>query len=315
VAVIAIVLAGSLAGFIVYNLPPASIFLGDSGSMVIGLVVGTLGIHGGLKTSATLSITAPAVVMALPMFDVALAVIRRKLTGRRIDIADRQHIHHRLLDRGLTPWQVLCVLGVLCLTTGAAATAATVFRSDTLAWTITVTLLVLAIRFRLFGHYELSLVKRAVARGLALLAARLGAPGADDDIPAPEDLAALPFDEAWALLLEEVRPWNVARLELVICGPNQRLRQFHWIDPAADRRQCTCGLSVNRERADGVRCVLEASMFEATGPEWLYVSRLAALMKVFAGRFANNPDIPYLTMVGQSAADSLRSGRWRNEAA
>jgi UDP-GlcNAc:undecaprenyl-phosphate GlcNAc-1-phosphate transferase len=315
VAVIASVLAGALAGFLVYNLPPASIFLGDSGSMVIGLVVGTLGIHGGMKTSATLSITAPAVVMALPMLDVVLAVIRRRLTGRQIAVADRQHIHHRLLDRGLTPWQVLCVLGAICLTTGAAATTATLFRSDTLAWTITLSLLVLAIRLRLFGHYELSLVKRAVAGGLALLAARLGAPGGSDDPPCPEELAALPFGEVWSLLLEEIRPWKVARMELLLSGPKLPARQFHWTDPAADQHRCTCGLSVNRQRSDGIRCVLEASMLESTGPEWLYMNRLAALLEVFAARFANIPDLPYLTLVNPPSADTVRARQWRSDAA
>jgi UDP-GlcNAc:undecaprenyl-phosphate GlcNAc-1-phosphate transferase len=315
VAVIAIALAGALAGFLVYNLPPASIFLGDSGSMVIGLVVGTLGIQGGMKTSATLSITAPAVVMALPMLDVALAVIRRRLTGREISGADRQHIHHRLLDRGFTPWQVLWVLGALCLTTGAAATTATWFRSDTLAWTVTLVLMVLAIRLRLFGHYELSLIKRAVARSLALLATRLGAPGGNDDPPRAEELAALPFGEVWSLLLEEIRPWRVARLELVICGPKQPLRQFHWSDPAAVRQRGSCGLVVNRQRSDGVRCVLEAQMLETNGPEWLYMSRLAAVLEVFAARFANIPDLPYLKMVSPSSADTVHAGRWRSEAA
>ena len=93
--------------------------------------------------------------MTLPMFDVVMAVVRRKLTGRSYAAADRQHIHHRLLDRGLQPWQVLCILGALCLTTGAAATAATVFRKDALAWITAVTLMVLMVRLRLFGHYEL----------------------------------------------------------------------------------------------------------------------------------------------------------------
>ena len=111
VAAMAIVLAASLAGFLVYNLPPASIFLGDSGSMVIGLSVGLLGMQGSLKTSATLAITAPAVVMTLPMFDIVAAIVRRTLNGRPFDMPDRQHIHHRLLDRGWNPWQVLCLLG------------------------------------------------------------------------------------------------------------------------------------------------------------------------------------------------------------
>jgi UDP-GlcNAc:undecaprenyl-phosphate GlcNAc-1-phosphate transferase len=172
VAVMAVLLAGALAGFLVYNLPPANIFLGDSGSALIGLVLGILGIQGAMKTSATLAITAPAVIMTLPLLDVVLAVVRRTLTGRSFAAADRQHIHHCLLDRGLRPWQVLGILGAGCLTTGAAATAATVFRWDALAWITAATLIVLVIRLRLFGHYEFGLLKGAIAGRISWLAAR-----------------------------------------------------------------------------------------------------------------------------------------------
>ena len=134
VAAIAVVLAGVLAGFLLFNLPPARIYMGDSGSMVIGLVVGLLSIQASLKTSTTLSVTSPAIVMAVPMLDTLLAIIRRKLSGMRFDMAVRGHIHHRLLDRGLNPWQVLCVIVWLCLVTGAAATAATLLHNDTVAW-------------------------------------------------------------------------------------------------------------------------------------------------------------------------------------
>lgn len=164
VAALAFVLAASLAGFLVYNLPPASIFLGDSGSMVIGLSVGLLGIQGSMKTSATLAVTAPVVVMTLPMFDIVAALVRRRLTGRRFDAPDRRHIHHRLLERGWTPWQVLWLLGSLCLTMGGAATAATIFRLDALAWIAAILLIVVLIRLRLFGHHEFALIKIAAIR-------------------------------------------------------------------------------------------------------------------------------------------------------
>ncbi len=172
-AVAAMVLTGALAGFLVFNRPPASIFLGDSGSTVIGLVIGVLGIQGSLKSSATLSITAPVVLMTLPMFDVVMAVVRRKLTGRPLALGDREHIHHCLLQRGLGPWQVLGILGALCLTTGAAATAATVFRMDALAWITAATLIVLMIRLRVFGHHEFSLIRQFVRRRAINLAQSL----------------------------------------------------------------------------------------------------------------------------------------------
>lgn len=161
VSIAALVLAGSLAGFLVYNLPPARIFLGDSGSMVIGLSVGLLGMEGALKTPTTLSLTAPAVLLSLPMWDAVLAVVRRKLLRQPIHQPDRGHIHHRLLERGLTTWQALCVIGAICLTTGGAATAATILRNDALAWIVAVSLLVLLVRTKACGHYELVLLERA----------------------------------------------------------------------------------------------------------------------------------------------------------
>jgi UDP-GlcNAc:undecaprenyl-phosphate GlcNAc-1-phosphate transferase len=173
VAVIASLMAAALAGFLLYNLPPASVFLGDSGSTMIGLVIGILGIQGSMKSSATLAITAPAVLMTLPMFDILMAMVRRKLTGRRLAEGDHEHIHHRLLARGLGPWQVLGIISALCLTTGAAAAAATVFRMDALAWITATTLIILMIRLRLFGYYEYGLIRGAIRRELANFAKRI----------------------------------------------------------------------------------------------------------------------------------------------
>jgi UDP-GlcNAc:undecaprenyl-phosphate GlcNAc-1-phosphate transferase len=211
VALIALALAGALAGFLIYNCPPASIYLGDSGSMVIGLVVGVLGIQGALKTTATLAITTPVVVMSIPLLDTVLAIIRRKLTGKPFDVADRGHIHHRLLDRGLTTWQALWIIGALCLLTGAAATAATIFRSDAVAWAITISVLVLMLRSRAFGDHELSLVKLSVASALARLTHRLVASSRGSR---PANFAALSLDDAWSSLVAEATAWQVEELKL-----------------------------------------------------------------------------------------------------
>ncbi len=157
-------LTAALAGFLVFNRPPASIFLGDSGSTLMGLVIGVLGIQGSLQNPTTLSITAPVVVMTVPMFDVLMAVVRRTLTGRPLFLGDREHIHHTLLARGFRPWQVLGILGALCLTTGAAAAIATILRIDALAWIMTTTMIVLVIRLRVFGHREFGLIGELLRR-------------------------------------------------------------------------------------------------------------------------------------------------------
>ena len=306
VAVMATALAASVTGFLLYNLPPATVFLGDSGSMVIGLTVGLLGIQGTLKTSATLAITAPAVVMTLPMFDIVAAVVRRKLTGRRFDAPDRLHIHHRLLDRGWNPWQVLCLLGAVCLTTGAAATAATIFRRDALAWITAITLIVLMIRLRLFGYEEFALVKRAVVAPLrtcvaaaARLARRLGVPGGTGSAPGlpgalHQVLSSNPPSAAdprtstpalWDLLLRNVSQWHIHQVEFSSLQ-DHRLRRLRWIDPAmpADEH-CCWSLSVSLPDHEGEICQLRASSTRPITNEGEF-SALTTLLKTFGAHFA-----------------------------
>ena len=116
-AVIAFAIAGALLGFLRYNFPPASIYLGDAGSMVIGLVLGTLALRCSIKQAATVAFAAPLALWAIPLFDSAAAVMRRKLTGRSIYATDRGHIHHRLLTSGLSSTGVLTFIIVLCIIT------------------------------------------------------------------------------------------------------------------------------------------------------------------------------------------------------
>jgi UDP-GlcNAc:undecaprenyl-phosphate GlcNAc-1-phosphate transferase len=297
VAAMAVVLAGALAGFLVYNLPPATIFLGDSGSMVIGLVVGILGIQGAMKTSATLAITVPAVIMSLPMFDAGLALVRRKLTGRQFDAADCQHIHHRLLERGLSTWQVLSLIGALCLTTGAAATAATIFRNDALAWITALALMVLMIRMRLFGHHELALARSAVARTFVRLADRLGKPRQPRNLPDAAQLARLPFREAWAALVDEVKVWEVHRLELIVSREGGDPRHYTWVVPATETNNgCCWSLVVAFHPRDGQRCELRATGPESLPADFLYSIGLTRVLELFGRHFAEHAEqIPLLT--------------------
>lgn len=107
-------LCGSLLAFLRYNFNPASVFLGDSGSLLIGFLLGCYGAIWSQKAATLLGITAPLMAMAIPLLDVLLSVIRRWLRGRPIFSADRHHIHHKLLDRGLTHRGVVLVLYLVC---------------------------------------------------------------------------------------------------------------------------------------------------------------------------------------------------------
>jgi UDP-GlcNAc:undecaprenyl-phosphate GlcNAc-1-phosphate transferase len=103
-------LAGSLLGFLRYNFNPASVFLGDSGSLLIGFLLGCYGVIWSQKSATMLGMTAPLMAMAIPLIDVLLSIFRRWLRGKPIFAGDRNHIHHKLLERGLTHRRVVAVL-------------------------------------------------------------------------------------------------------------------------------------------------------------------------------------------------------------
>lgn len=95
-------LAGALLGFLFFNFPPARVFMGDSGSMFLGYIIGGISIMGLLKTATILGLVFPLLVLGMPVTDLTFAIIRRKLRGLPMATADRGHLHHRLLDAGLT---------------------------------------------------------------------------------------------------------------------------------------------------------------------------------------------------------------------
>jgi UDP-GlcNAc:undecaprenyl-phosphate/decaprenyl-phosphate GlcNAc-1-phosphate transferase len=103
VAVVALVLAGGLAGFLPYNFPKARIFLGDAGSTFIGLVLATVALLENRKATAAMTLLLPLVALAFPVLDTLFAVVRRTARGRNPLRRDMGHLHHRLLRLGLSP--------------------------------------------------------------------------------------------------------------------------------------------------------------------------------------------------------------------
>lgn len=160
VAAVTLVLAGSLLGFLLYNWPPAKIFLGDCGSLTIGFLVGALSIEAPAKTAAGCAMAVPLMLMGIPIFDTIMAIVRRKLNGQGIGEADRRHIHHRLQDRGFTSWQSLLAISALSATMAAGALAAAYWLSDLIALAVCIAVFGLLIAGRIFGHHETTLFFR-----------------------------------------------------------------------------------------------------------------------------------------------------------
>lgn len=113
VAIVCAALGGALLGFLRYNFRPARIFLGDSGSQFVGFMVAILSVHGSTKSATAVLAAVPLLVLALPLLDTLLSILRRWLRGKPVFGADEHHLHHRLLAIGLTHVRAVVLLYVL----------------------------------------------------------------------------------------------------------------------------------------------------------------------------------------------------------
>ena len=208
-ALLSAALAGSVLGFLVYNFNPASIFMGDTGSMFLGFVLAAGSVQTSQKASTAVALLVPLVALGLPITDTLLAIGRRAASGRPIFSADREHIHHRLLALGLSQRQAVLVLYGASSVLGLGALALSFANS----WQIAATLLALAVlgvlslrRLYFAGHAPQGAVlpgptPRQAARALA-----------------PALQAATSLDAAFAALLPALGPLGVSRLTLRLPG-------------------------------------------------------------------------------------------------
>jgi UDP-GlcNAc:undecaprenyl-phosphate GlcNAc-1-phosphate transferase len=114
ISLIAVVLVGAVMGFLRYNFAPATIFLGDSGSLFLGFMAAVLSLAGSQKGSTIVAIAIPLVSFGLPVTEAGLSLARRFVSGQSLLAGDRGHIHHKLLDRGLTQRQAAILLYAVC---------------------------------------------------------------------------------------------------------------------------------------------------------------------------------------------------------
>jgi len=122
-------LAGTSLGFLRYNFFPATVFLGDSGSLFLGFVLACASIVGVLKSTLVIALIIPVAILGIPIYDTAAAIIRRALAGRPIFEADKKHLHHRLLKAGFNQRQVVVVIYIACVILSLSALAATFFNN------------------------------------------------------------------------------------------------------------------------------------------------------------------------------------------
>jgi UDP-GlcNAc:undecaprenyl-phosphate GlcNAc-1-phosphate transferase len=192
-------LAGAIVGFLFYNFNPATIFMGDTGSMFLGFVLSTSAIQTNQKASTAFAVIIPAIALGLPIMDTILAMARRALRGRPMFQADKEHIHHRLLALGLTHRQAVFVLYGFCVLLGGVALLLTYANSTQTAVLLLALGAVAFIALRSLGYMRLDRMADTALdrrRNKALRAASR---------PLGRRLRfSRTYDEVWAVLREAV---------------------------------------------------------------------------------------------------------------
>lgn len=125
VSIVMAALVGACVGFMPYNTNPAKMFMGDTGATFLGFILATMSIQGLFKFYAIISFAVPFLILGLPIFDTAFAFIRRIAHGQSPMQADRSHIHHRLIDMGLSQKQAVATLYVVSAILGLSAVVLT----------------------------------------------------------------------------------------------------------------------------------------------------------------------------------------------
>lgn len=121
VMIICAIIAGSAFGFLPHNFNPAKIFMGDTGALFLGYMLSVVALEGVMKSVATITIVVPILALGLPIFDTTFAIFRRLINRRPISEADKGHVHHRLLDKGLSQKQAVLILYMVSAVFGSAA--------------------------------------------------------------------------------------------------------------------------------------------------------------------------------------------------
>ncbi|MDP1798499.1 MAG: MraY family glycosyltransferase [Planctomycetaceae bacterium] len=217
-AAAAAMIAGALLGFLPYNWSPARIFLGDAGSMFIGFSLGILAIRGSFKGPATVALIAPTAIWAIPIFDVGIAILRRKLTGQSMYATDRGHLHHVLQRYGLGHIGTVLVIAAMCLICGVGALASVFLKSEAMAIIVCGSVMSLLVLSRSFGHSECGLLWRRFRSFLASCW-RLPHLPAGNEPHTSRFHGNREFDQAWESLIVFAERFDLSELNFNVNAP------------------------------------------------------------------------------------------------
>ena len=275
-ALLAVVLAGATLGFLILNFPPASVFLGDSGSLLLGFLVACVGLLSSQKSYTVVALLIPVIALGLPIMDTTLAILRRWSKALPVSASDRQHIHHKLLEMGLGHRNAVLAMYGGCLILAAAALLMTAASSLEAAVLLGGVGLITFLAVRILARHEVGLMRRSlesyVHRRRRRLRSRTAGYTASTRMRHASSVAAL-----WQAFGQAAQGMDLDDAELVLGGlegPDGAEAERHrWSHPgraqAADDDvlwSATYPLSAGGRRVGRLR-VSKATDGEPLGPE------------------------------------------------
>lgn len=237
---IMLALAGAQLGFLRYNFAPATIYLGDAGSMLIGLMCGTIAVMANAKSSAAMAFAVPIAVWSIPILDSFAALLRRKLTGRSLFTPDRGHMHHSLLTRGWTVRQASMFIALISATTCLSAVLSIYLKDERIALVTVVGVMIFLVYTKTFGHIEFALVSGRMRN----LANSLVPSESPDSTKLQGSCVQLQgsreWGKLWAAIVEAADSYKLLKIKLTIDMPAIH-ESFYasWDSSRSDRPEST----------------------------------------------------------------------------
>ena len=283
-------LAGALVGFLGYNVAPATVFLGDSGALLIGFLLGCYGMLWTQRASTLLSMLVPLLALSIPLLDVSLSVLRRFLRNQPIFLADRGHIHHRLLDRGLSARQAVWVLYLFAALAASFALLASSFGGQYQGLVILAFCVAAAIGIRQLRYPEFDVAGRLLFRGE--LQRTMNVKLKIESVASALEKSATP-EEWWGILVQSLAPLGLAGIR--------------WVSPAGVREQnqlsapAAWSFRVSLSPSDSVE--LEGIIRADTAPNGAL--DLVGFAEILSRTFPPNRAVPHQAAAATNVAAAL----------
>ena len=290
-AVLIFPLAGSLLGFLAYNFPPARIYMGDAGSMVLGLALSLASLLAAQADGPVANLTMLSGIMMIPLADTALAIIRRSLSGFGFWHPDRAHIHHRLLDQGLPARQVLTIFASLAAAWGVVVVTAAAWRVEWPIWCGLAVAGIFSVQFHVAGQHEWTMLTRWIGKWRLVNFA----------LPTQAQLLAMPSDAVWQSLLWRMRGLPIVSVTLAVEDATGTTAERGWSDPAAADPRSALEVQIRSLANHRCRLRIEANDLPV-GAAW---SRLPQLLDCFAQFWADHPETVEVAVLTFDGNESL----------